>query len=374
MKEIHFGIIGLGLMGKEFASAAARWFHLTEIDVKPVIVAVCDTNLEAIAWFETNVPSISFTTTNYKELLARDDIDAIYCAVPHNLHEQIYTDIIKAGKHLLGEKPFGIDKKANENINKVVNKNPNVMVRCSSEFPFFPGAYEIIKAIENKSFGQIIEVEAGFYHSSDMDPNKAINWKRIIDLNGEYGCMGDLGMHILHIPLRFGWQPKNICSQLSNIVKQRPDGKGGMAECETWDNATILANVEQADYQFPILLHTKRIAPGNTNTWFIKVHGLKRSMEFSTKEPKTLKVLEYTNGQRQAWQHIDLGYASAYKTITGGIFEFGFSDAMLQMFAAYCDELEHTQNNMLQPFHCVTPKEASQSHEVFTTALKNNNA
>ncbi|WP_261807696.1 Gfo/Idh/MocA family oxidoreductase [Paenibacillus sp. N3.4] len=41
--------------------------------------------------------------------MADDEIDAIYCAVPHHLHEQIYIDIIKAGKHLLGEKPFGID-------------------------------------------------------------------------------------------------------------------------------------------------------------------------------------------------------------------------------------------------------------------------
>ena len=50
----------------------------------------------------------------------KEDIDAIYCAVPHNLHEQFYIDIIKSGKALLGEKPFGIDKKANENILKAL--------------------------------------------------------------------------------------------------------------------------------------------------------------------------------------------------------------------------------------------------------------
>ena len=42
--EIRFGIIGLGLMGREFASAAARWIHLSNLDVGPVLVAVCDTN------------------------------------------------------------------------------------------------------------------------------------------------------------------------------------------------------------------------------------------------------------------------------------------------------------------------------------------
>ena len=297
------------------------------------------------------------------------DLDAVYCAVPHHLHEQLYTDIIRAGKHLLGEKPFGIDKAANDHINEVIGEHPDVLVRCSSEFPFFPGALEVVKAIREDTFGRVVEVEAGFLHSSDLNPDKPINWKRLVDYNGAYGCMGDLGLHVLHVPLRFGWTPRNISAQLSNIVTERPDGKGGTAPCETWDNATLLGSVQMTEYHFPILLHTKRIAPGETNTWFIKVHGTKRSMEFSTKHPKTLRVLDYEAGGTQAWQHLDLGYSSAYPTITGGIFEFGFSDALLQMWAAFCDELAHGREGMRQPFYCVTPEEAAESHRVFTEAL-----
>ena len=44
MKRIRFGIIGCGLMGREFASAAARWCHLLDMDVRPEIVAICDAN------------------------------------------------------------------------------------------------------------------------------------------------------------------------------------------------------------------------------------------------------------------------------------------------------------------------------------------
>ncbi len=368
MKELRFGIIGLGLMGKEFASLSARWFHLTDMNVKPVITAVCDTNEKAVKWFTDNLPSIKFTTSNYHELLARDDVDAVYCAVPHNLHQQFYTDIIRAGKHLLGEKPFGIDKTANDAINKVIAENPNVLVRCSSEFPFFPGSTEVIKAIRENSFGRIIEVEAGLLHSSDMNPTKPINWKRMIDINGEYGCMGDLGMHVVHIPARFNWKPQNIAARLSNIVTERPDAKGNMVPCETWDNATITGDISHDDYTFPITLHTKRIAPGETNTWFIKILGMKRSMEFSTKQPKTLKVLDY-NGGVQAQQHIDLGYTPPYSTITGNIFEFGFSDSLLQMFAAFCDETVNGREAMKQSFYCATPEEAAESHRIFTESL-----
>ena len=93
-------------------------------------------------------------------------------------------------------------------------------------------------------------------------------------------------------------------------------------------------------------------------------------MSFSTKYPRTLWQMDYQPGGPQAWQQIDLGYDSAYPTITGGIFEFGFTDTILQMWAAFCDELAHGRAGMRQPFYCATPEEAHQSHLIFTEALK----
>jgi predicted dehydrogenase len=367
MHKVRFGVIGLGLMGREFASAAARWLHLSNMSARPVITAVCDTNPAALEWFREQVPSVTLATTDYNELLA-GDIDAVYCAVPHNLHAEVYTAIIKAGKHLLGEKPFGIDQDANQQINAALAAHPNVFVRCSSEMPFFPGALQLMRAVRTGRLGRIISAEAAFLHASDLNPDKPINWKRRVATNGAYGVMGDLGMHVLHLPLRFGWLPRRVSAVLSNIVSERPDGKGGRALCDTWDNATLLTQVVTETDDFPMLLHTKRIAPGETNTWSLKIHGTKASLEFSTKYPKTLRMLEFTGGA-QAWQHLDLGYESAYPAITGGIFEFGFSDAILQMWAAFIDELVNGEN-MQGPLGCVTPEEAARSHQIFTAALK----
>ena len=110
---IRFGVIGCGLMGREFASAAARWLHLENTRARPEIVAVCDLNTSLTDWFSSNVPSVQQVTQDYHALLANPDVDAVYCAVPHNLHDTIYPDILAAGKHLLGEKPFGMDAAAN---------------------------------------------------------------------------------------------------------------------------------------------------------------------------------------------------------------------------------------------------------------------
>jgi predicted dehydrogenase len=366
---IHFGIIGCGLMAREFASATQRWAHLPGMKIRPKLVAVADAKPTCLSWFTDNLCDIELAVTDYRELLANPKVDAVYCAVPHHLHAQLFGDVIKAGKHLLGEKPFGIDMAANSQIVQALRGRPDVFARCSSEFPFVPGAYRIIKYLNENRFGKIIEVEAGFWHSSDMDPNKPINWKRQAQFNGEYGCLGDLGMHVLHIPLRFGWMPKTVRGLLSKIVKERPDGAGNMVPCDTWDNGIMACEVDTGEQQFPMLLSTKRIAPGETNTWFIKIHGTQFSAEFTTKYPKTLRTMSYQSSQPQSWQVLDLGYASAYPAITGSIFEFGFPDAILQMYAAFCDELVNGKA-MSQPFGCATPEETFQHHRVLTAALE----
>ncbi|MDD3927543.1 MAG: Gfo/Idh/MocA family oxidoreductase [bacterium] len=371
MKTVKFGIIGCGLMGRELASAAARWLHLLDMDAKPEIIAVCDQNESALAWFRQNVPSVTQATADYRELLKNDEVEAVYCAVPHNLHQEIYTAIISAGKHLMGEKPFGIDKSANDAILRCIEEHPGVFVRCSSEFPFSPAVQRICDMIENEEFGGIIEVASGFLHSSDLDTNKPINWKRKISFNGEYGCMGDLGMHACHVPFRAGWMPMNVRAMLSNLVPERPDGKGGMAVCETWDNASLLCEVNNpADgCTFPWLLKTYRIAPGEKDTWYLEVRGMKKCAGFSSKNINSIQLLDYTNGGEQAWQHVDMGHETAFKTITGGIFEFGFPDAILQMWAAFVYELVH--GKPLKKFAaCVTPGESGVSHRLFTAALE----
>jgi len=357
-------------MGREFASAAARWMHLTNARARPEIIAVCDRNPDMMAWFATHVSTLQQQSTDYHELLANDNIDAIYCAVPHVLHEDLYIDILNSGKHLLGEKPFGMDLSQNRKIQKAIDtataKNPDTLVRCSSEMPFFPGAQKVIDLVRTSDMGDIIEAECAFLHSSDLDPNKQINWKRMEDVNGNYGCMGDLGMHVLHAPLRLGWRPKQLSANLVNQVRERPNATGELVPCKTWDNATINTEVEHNGHYFPMVLKTWRIAPGESNTWSIRVLGMKKSAFFTTKNPRQWQWMDYESGGPQAWQVQDLGYQSLFPAITGDIFEFGFSDAILQMWAAFVDEVSGGDAN---GFHCATPEEAADHHAVLTAAL-----
>lgn len=362
---VKFGVIGCGLMGREFASVSLRWLHLNADIPRPVIVAACDLSPQSLDWFH-KVPDTKYFYSDYHELLANPEIEAVYCAVPHHLHATVYSDVIRAGKHLIGEKPFGMDLAAFAEIENAMHEHPEVFVRCASEFPFYPAAQQLVRWYREGKFGQIIEAKFAIKHSSDMDLTKPINWKRTLDKNGEYGCMGDLGIHTQHLPFHLGLQPLDVSAQLANIAKQRPDKDGNMVPCETWDNAVLSCRTTNtAGDEFPMVLEMKRMAPGCTNTVEYEIYGMDMSAKFSTDDANAVYYTQ-ANGREQAWSRLVLGQRTQYPVITGSIFEFGFSDSLLQMFAAYISELR----GLPCTFGCFTAAEAKQSHTLLTAALQ----
>ena len=112
-------------------------------------------------------------------------------------------------------------------------------------------------------------------------------------------------------------------------------------------------------------LETKRMAPGQTNTWYFEIYGMKASARFSSAHPNQFS---YTVdwGKEQAWASLDIGYKPMIPVITGPIFEFGFTDAILQMWGAFMLELDG------QPvtFGCFTPEETVLSHALQTASLE----
>ncbi len=364
-ETIRFGVIGCGLMGREFASASLRWLHLRDSIPRPAIVAACSRTDRSLDWFR-QVPDTRYFYHDYRELLENPEIDAIYCAVPHNLHGQMYSDIIRAGKHLLGEKPFGMDLPAFRQIQQAMAEHPEVFVRCASEFPYYPAVQQMIRWYGEGRFGRVIEAKFAIKHSSDMDLNKPINWKRTLAANGAYGCMGDLGIHTQHLPFRLGFRAKTVSAQLANLVLERPSPDGGMAPCETYDNAILLCQAEnKTGDQFPMTFEMKRMAPGCGNTVEYEIDGLELSARFSTEDPNALWYTKNT-GRSQAWSRLSVGQKTLFPVITGEIFEFGFSDAMLQMYAAFAAEL----CGLPCGFGCFRPDEAEQSHLLLTAALE----
>jgi predicted dehydrogenase len=359
-QKVGVGIVGGGLMGRELAAAIGRWAALQDHPVRPELVAVCDTNPEALAWFD-RIDTVRLRTSDYEDLLADDAVEVLYLAVPHHLHERLYVDAIAAGKDFLAEKPFGIDLEAATRIVDALNERTELFVRCSSEMPFFPGALLALDTIRSGSLGHVIEAESAFLHSGDLDRAKPINWKRQARYCGELGVMGDLGMHVAHVPLRLGWRPRTVFAQLQDIVTERPGPDGRPVPCDTIDNGTL-----HCDAGFPLTLRTYRIAPGHLNTWRIMALGMDGGVAFSTADTKAVHRFAVRDGA-QVWERLEVGSQSLFPTITGGIFEFGFADAVLQMWAAFLAERAGALEGR---FGCATPQEALESHRLFAAALR----
>jgi len=362
-QQIRVGIIGGGLMGREAAAAFGRWMALLDVPIVPRLVAVCDIDAERRAWFD-QIDTVEVTTEDHRRLLEAG-VDVVYVAVPHALHGAIYRDVLEAGIDLFGEKPFGIDLPTAQSIVAAV-QDSHAFSRCSSELPFFPGAQMAMAEVASGRLGQIIEARAAFLHSSDLNRNKPVNWKRKVATCGEIGVMGDLGMHVVHVPLRLGWVPTSVYATLQDIVTHRPGPNGEPVACDTIDNASLVCTIQSGDGSFPLRLETKRIAPGHSNTWTFEVLGMEGGVSFSTRSPQIVRRFRIDPAGRQVWEEIQPGHVSVFPTITGSIFEFGFPDALLQMWAAFLIE---RAGRLGDRFGCATPEEALAGHRIFAAAL-----
>jgi len=333
-KLVKVGIIGGGLMGRELLALVGRWDALLDHPIRPVITAIADTS-DPVREFFTNA-GVPESYSDYKDLLASSSVDVVYIAVPHNLHEEI-----------VGKSNF---------------------VRVSSELPFYPGAQAAVREVQSGNLGEIVEVRSGLLHSSDIDRKKKINWKRQRKFCGDIGVLGDLGMHAAHIPLRLGYKPTRVFAILDDIVTHREGASGEQLACDTFDNAVLAMRAKNPgnEREFPMFWEMKRIAPGESNTFFFSALGMNGGVRFSTKNPAVYHTFALRNGE-QVWSEIQPGHVTNWPVITGHIFEFGFPDALLQMWAAYFAERE---GKLGDRFACASVEEVINSHKAFAAAMK----
>ncbi|MDQ8734782.1 Gfo/Idh/MocA family oxidoreductase [Paenibacillus sp. LHD-38] len=109
MKQLRIGILGAG--GR---SSIIQYWH--KPNGNSVVVAAADISLTALEQFQQNVNQEAFVTTNYKEMLAREDVDAIAIFTPDYMHEEHAIAALQAGKHVYCEKPLAITVEACDHI------------------------------------------------------------------------------------------------------------------------------------------------------------------------------------------------------------------------------------------------------------------
>ena len=149
-EKMRFGVIGGGMAGPLHLGAIA---HMDDAEV----VAFCDV-VEDVCKKVCEEYGIADYYTDYRDLLARDDIDAVCIVTPPFLHEQMVVDAAKAGKHVMCEKPISVDCNAADRMIAACEEY-GVKFGVIFMYRFMPEAVLIKKAIDEGRLGKLLSVD-----------------------------------------------------------------------------------------------------------------------------------------------------------------------------------------------------------------------
>src|SRR5687768_2770361 len=118
-QPLRIGMIGYGFMGRAHSNAYRRVNNFFDLQYHPVLKAVCARDREKAQAFADKWGYES-VETDWRKLLARDDIDAVDICAPNNMHREIALAAAKAGKMILCEKPLSMNVAEGEEMCRAV--------------------------------------------------------------------------------------------------------------------------------------------------------------------------------------------------------------------------------------------------------------
>ena len=178
LKTIKWGIIGLGTIANKFATDL-----LTIPDAE--LYAVASRDQEKADYFADKYNARK-AYNSYQALANDPEIDAVYIATPHALHKENALMCLEKGIAVLGEKPFAMNAtEVEEMIAKA--KEKNVLLMEALWTYFLPHYQFVLKELKNKTYGEILKIEADFgfqrpYNTKARLFNKAMGGGSLLDI------------------------------------------------------------------------------------------------------------------------------------------------------------------------------------------------
>lgn len=171
MKKIRWGILGCAKIAEQWLIPAMHESQYAEV----VAVASRDSRKATSYAKKNNIPQ---TFGSYEELLRCDDIDAIYNPMPNHMHVAWSIAAIEAGKHVLCEKPLGLNTADAQKLVDVANQHPHLVVMEAFMYRFHPQWLKVKELIAKGELGKITQVQASFSYFN-RDPNNVRNMPNI---------------------------------------------------------------------------------------------------------------------------------------------------------------------------------------------------
>ena len=198
MKKVRWGVLSTARIGREKVIPALQKSQYCSVD------AICSRDLEQ-AKKTAALLSIRKAYGSYEELLADKEIDAIYIPLPNHLHVEWAIKAMKAGKHVLCEKPIGLSSSDANTLLKASQEFPNLKVMEAFMYRYHPQWQFAKEAVIANRIGELRTVQS-FFTYYNVDPD---NIRNRIEVGG--GAMMDIGCYCVSLSrLLFGEEPKSV--------------------------------------------------------------------------------------------------------------------------------------------------------------------
>jgi predicted dehydrogenase len=318
-KEVGIGLIGYAFMGKTHSNAwrqVDKFFE--DLEVKPVLRAICGRNEENVKRAAEDFGWQSYET-DYRKLIARDDIDIVDISSPGNEHLPMALAAAEAGKTVFCEKPLGNTLDEAKQMLAAVEAAKVVNMVCFN-YRRVPAIALAKRIIENGDLGRIYHFRARYLQDWIADPNFPLVWRLQKEIAGS-GTLGDIGAHIADLSQFLIGNLTSLVGMTETFVKERPlqapttgtEGLNAAAATEmgkvTVDDAA--AFMGRFDNGALGVFEATRFAPGRRNANTFEINGEKGSLSFNFER---MNELEYFNAEdpddRQGFRTINVNEGS----------------------------------------------------------------
>jgi predicted dehydrogenase len=299
---LRVAMIGYGFMGAAHSVGWRQAPRMFDLPV-PVEMAVAvgrspDAVAQAAArwgWAES--------ATDWREVVARDDIDIVDIVTPGDSHAEIAIAALAAGKHVLCEKPLANTVAEAEAMTDAAARAAEEGVRSMVGFTYrrVPAATLLRDLIADGVIGAVQQVRAAYRQDWLVDPEAPLAWRLQKEHAGS-GALGDIGAHIVDLTqFVTGLSVETVTGVIDTIVKRRPlqaagSGLSGSAAAGygpvTVDDVALftgrLSNGALASFE------ATRFATGRKNALTIEVSGDRGALAFDLEDLNSLRFYDRT--------------------------------------------------------------------------------
>ncbi len=214
MTKLKMGIIGAGKIAQVLHAPNIHKSKFAEL------IAITDVDESRLLKFKEDYPYIN-TYTDYKKMLAEEELDAVSVCVSNNFHAAVSIDALNSGKNVLVEKPMATSSAEASDMIKV-SKDQNKVLMVDHLQRFFPHHQKAKEIVSAGILGEIRAVKAMFGHAGPENWSPTASWF-FQRQKSAFGSLADLGIHKIDIIRYVTGLEFQKCVALTNTLEKHAD-------------------------------------------------------------------------------------------------------------------------------------------------------